>query len=82
MALQIEDPELVAEILAESEARRISPEAVVRQALAGSKRKVQEQYEDIVAFLDSSSIPKGGTPLTKDEEASILGYGPDGLCSS
>ncbi len=82
MALIIEDPELLAEILAQSEAGRISPEAVVRQAMAERRARIKERYEDIMAFLDASGIPEGGKPMTKGEEAEILGYGPDGLCSS
>ena len=82
MALHIEDPELVADILAESEASRITPEQVVRRALVESRRRTKERYEDIVAFLESSSIPEGGRTMTQEEEAEILGYGPNGLCSS
>lgn len=81
MALQIEDPELVAEILAESENGGITPEEVARRAMVEHRRRTKERYDEIMAFLGRSGIPEGGTPMT-NEEAEILGYGPDGLCSS
>lgn len=81
MALHIEDPELVAEILAESEASRITPEQVVRRALALRKSTVAERQARIRKVLEEEIWPKipgelKGKPISKEEEEALLGYGP------
>ncbi|RYG40966.1 protein transcription factor [bacterium] len=81
MALHIEDPELVAEILAESEQRKITPEEVVRQALAAKRARIKERYEAIMKVLEEEIWPKIppellGKTITKEEEERLLGYGP------
>lgn len=82
MALQIDDPQLVKEILAESERGKISPEEVVRRALAESRKQAKERYEAITKYLEDkvwSHIPPEqlGKRLSKQEEEALLGYGPD-----
>lgn len=81
MALQIEDPELVAEILAESESRRISPEELVRWLLAERRAQAEAKVARITRFLEERVWPhippdQLGRRLTKEEEEALLGYGP------
>lgn len=82
MALRIDDPQVEAEILAESERAGISPGEVVRRALEAQRARTKDRADEMRSYLESHVWPKIpadqiGRRLTKTEEERLLGYGPD-----
>lgn len=81
MALHIEDPEIVAEVEAQSKKYGLTPEDVLRRALSERRNRIQERYDAIMKVLEEKVWPnippeQLGKTITKEEEEELLGYGP------
>lgn len=81
MALHIEDPEIVAEVEAQSKALGIAPEEVVRRALVEHRTRIEAKVARVTRYLEESVWPRIppdqlGRRLTKEEEEEHLGYAP------
>jgi hypothetical protein len=81
MALTILDPEVIAEIEAESTRTSLTPDEVIRRALISQREKTAHRGEEIERYLASEIWPHipselVGKQISKAEEEALLGYEP------
>jgi hypothetical protein len=81
IALTILDPEVIAEIEAESTRTNLTPDEVIRSASTSQREKKSNRWEEIDRYLASEiwpHIPSDlvGKQISKAEEEALLGYEP------